>query len=105
MTILLDFLRTFVGKSLRSLDELRQLQPMHFKAGYNPADEEDSFAISTYKKNELLRAERQRLSLELSTMQGELLSLRDQLTSQKAENEILERKVKQLEERQEQQEA
>ena len=62
---------------------------MQFRAEYNPADEEESFAISTFKKYEIMRAERERLSLEIKTLQDQLLSLQNHLTDNQAENKLL----------------
>jgi len=44
---------------------------MRVKASYNPEEDEDSFTISTYKKNELLKGENDRLHLEISSIQAE----------------------------------
>jgi hypothetical protein len=50
-TILVDFLSTIVSKTFHAYEELKQKLPMQFKANYDPKDDEDSFSISTYKKN------------------------------------------------------
>ena len=67
ITILVDFIRSLVSKSLKANEDLKHKLSMQVKAEYNPAVDEDSFTISTYKKNELLRAERERLIIETST--------------------------------------
>ena len=54
---------------------------MQVKANYDPKDDEDSFTISTYKKNELLRAECDRLKVELISMTTEVSNLRDQIAT------------------------
>jgi len=50
-TILVDFLSTIVSKTFQAYEDLKQKLPMQFKANYDPKDDEDSFSISTYKKN------------------------------------------------------
>lgn len=93
VTILVDFLSTLVSKTFHAYEDLKQKLPMQVKATYDPKDDEDSFTISTYKKNELLRAECDRLKWELITMTTEVSNLRDQLATKEAEKELLNNKL------------
>ena len=88
-TILVDFLSTLVSKTFHAYEELKQKLPMQFNANYDPKDDEDSFTISTYKKNQLLRAECDRLKFEITSMTTEVCNLKDQLVTKEAEKELL----------------
>jgi hypothetical protein len=96
VTILVDFLSTLVSKTFHAYEDLKQKLPMQVKANYDPKDDEDSFTISTYKKNELLRAECDRLKWELTTMTTEVSNLRDQLATKEAEKELLNTKLSKI---------
>ena len=70
-SILVDFIRSLVAKSQKDYHELKMKTSMRVKASYNPEEDEDSFTISTYKKNELLKGENDRLHIEISTLQAD----------------------------------